>query len=140
MNTFVFLRKNLILYFVLLGSLVFIYSRSTISLYLPFFNLRESEICKCEVGVWDCVESLQNLFYGLTRGLSNLCENASLITSSSTSVVKSIGFPVIWFSLVIMKAKSKLNVEYLDIDPTILKNTENLLKPSWISNSGRQFS
>ena len=38
-----------------------------------------------------------------------------------------------------MEAKAKLNMEYLEIDPTILQNPENLLNTAWISNSGRQF-
>ena len=38
-----------------------------------------------------------------------------------------------------MESKSKLNVKYIDIDTTLLKNTENLLNPAWISNYGRQF-
>ena len=39
-----------------------------------------------------------------------------------------------------MEAKVKLNVEYIEIDPTLLQNTENLLKPDCIYNSVRQFS
>ena len=38
-----------------------------------------------------------------------------------------------------MEAKESLNVEYLEIDPTLLQNPENLLNPYWVYNSGRQF-
>ena len=31
-------------------------------------------------------------------------------------------------------------MKYLDIDPPLLKNTQNLLNPDLISSSGRQFS
>ena len=55
----------------------------------------------------DFGDYFQNLFDGLTRGLSNLFETAYLITSSSTSGVKSIGLPVIGSSLVNMEPKSK---------------------------------
>ena len=50
--------------------------------------IRESQIWKGEVGALVWVEPLQTVFGGLTRGLSNLCETASLITSSSDSGVK----------------------------------------------------
>ena len=39
-----------------------------------------------------------------------------------------------------MEAKEKLNVESIQIDPNILQNTANLLKPARIYNSGRQCS
>ena len=128
------------MYLVLSVSLVFITTISTISLCPSFVYLRESHIWKVEVGIFVFVESLQNLFGGLTRGLSILCETASLITSPSTYGVKSIGLPILGSSLVHVEAKSKLNVESLEIYPTLLKNPANLLKPSWICNSGRQFS
>ena len=113
---------------------------STISLCHSFVYLRESLIWKGEVGYLVWVEYLQTLFYGLTRGISNFCETASLITSSLSSGVKSIGWPVLWSSFVHMEAKEKLNVEYFDIEPTLLQNPANLLNPDWIFNSGRQFS
>ena len=53
---------------------------------------------------------------------------------------KSIVFPVLVSSFVHMEAKAKLDVEYLEIYPTLLQNPENLIKPAWISNPGRQFS
>ena len=117
-----FLIKNLIFYFVLSRSLVFVSTSSTISLCPSLVYLRESPIWKGEVGVLVCVESLQTLIHGLTRGLSNLCETASLISLSSTSGVKSIVLPFLGFYLVNMEAKAKLDMESLDIDPTILKN------------------
>ena len=78
-TTFVFPRNNLVIYSVLSGSLSFLLNRSTISLCIYFVYLRESPICKGEVGVLVYDESLQNLFDKLTRGLSNLCENESLM-------------------------------------------------------------
>ena len=39
-----------------------------------------------------------------------------------------------------MQANEKLNVKSIEIDPTILGNPENLLKPLWISNYGRNVS
>ena len=62
------------------------------------------------------------MFHGLTRGLFNFCETASLITSSSISGVKSIGLPVRVSSIVQMEAKSKLNVKYFEIDTTLAKS------------------
>ena len=79
-------------------------------------------------------------FNGFTRVMYNLYETASLITSSSDSGVRNIGFPVLVSSFLYMEAKERLNVWYLEIDPTILQNTENLLNTPWISNSRRQFS
>ena len=72
--------------------------------------LIESHILKDEVGFLIFVESLQTLFYGLTRGLSNFFDTASLITSSSTYGVKSIGLPVIGSSLVHIDTKEILNM------------------------------
>ena len=72
--------------------------------------LIESPTLKGEVGVLVLFEFLQTLFYGLNRGLSNLYETATLITSSSAYGVISIGFSVIGSSFVHMKAKEKLNV------------------------------
>ena len=93
-----------------------------------------------EGGVFVFVESLQNLFYGLTIVLFNLCETVSLINPSSTYRIKSIGLPVLSSYLVNMESKAKLNLEYIEIDPTLLQNPENLLKPDWIANSGIKFS
>ena len=84
--------------------------------------------------------SLSKLFDVLTIGLSNLCETASIITSSSYSGVKSIGLLVLGYSFVNMEEKAKLNVEYIEIYPTLLQNSENLLNPDWIYNSGRKCS
>ena len=39
-----------------------------------------------------------------------------------------------------MWAKAKLNLGSVEMDPTLFQNTEKLLNPAWISNSGRQFS
>ena len=52
-NTFVFPRKNFILYLVLLVNFSFIPTRSTISLWTSFVYLRELPIFKGEVGVLD---------------------------------------------------------------------------------------
>ena len=100
--------------------------------------LRDSPIWKGEVGALVWVESLQ-LFNLLTRALSNFCETASLITSSSDYGVKPIGLTVLGSSFVHMKAKAKLDVEYFEIDSNLLQNTLNLLNPSWISNSRRKY-
>ena len=67
-----------------------------------------------------CVDPLQTLFDGLTRGLSNFFDTASLITSSLTSGVKYIVLPVLGSSLVYMEAKEKLDAEYVEIYPTLL--------------------
>ena len=82
--------------------------------------LRESPICKGEVGVLVCVESLQALFYEVNIGLYNLCETASLITYYSSSGVKSFFLSVIVSFFVHIEAKEKLNVEYLEIDNALL--------------------
>ena len=76
-------------------------------------------------------------FDGLTSGLSNLCETSKLIISSSDYGVKFIGLPVLVSSLVHKEAKSELNVEYIEIDPNLLKNPVSLLNPDWISNYRR---
>ena len=39
-----------------------------------------------------------------------------------------------------MNPKEKLNVQYIDIDPTLMQNIVNLLKPALIYNFGRQSS
>ena len=81
--------------------------------------LRESTIWKDEVEVLVFIESLQNLFDVLNRGLPNLCETPPLITSDSTSGLKPIGLTVLGSSIVKIEAKSKLNVEYIEIDPNL---------------------
>ena len=91
-------------------------------------------------GALVCVYSLKNLFNGLTRGMSNFCETESLITSSSTSGVKSTSLPILCPYIFHMDSKEKLNVKYLEIDPSLLQKPENFLKTDWIFNSGRQFS
>ena len=62
-----------------------------------------------------------------TRGLSNMCETESLMTPYSTSGIKFIGLNVVGSSRVHIKSKERLNVESLEIDPTILKTKANLL-------------
>ena len=52
-----------------------------------------------------------------------MCDTASSIPSFSTSGVKSIGFPGIEFSLVYIEIKEKLNVEYPEMDTTLMKET-----------------
>ena len=128
------------LYFLLSGSVVFIFTGSTILLCTSIVYLRESPIWKGEVGVLVYIESIQTLFDGLTKGMYNFCETISLINSSSSSGVKPIVFPVHGSSLVNIEAKEKFKVEYLDIDTTLLQNKAKFLKPDWISNYGRQFS
>ena len=64
--------------------------------------------------------SLSKFIYLFNRVLSNLCETASLITSSSAYGVKSIYLPVIGFSLVHLEARNNLNVEYIEIDTILL--------------------
>ena len=67
--------------------------------------------------------SLFKPFFGvLTGGMSNLCDNASLITSYSTYGVKYIVLPVIGSSILNMEAKEKLDIKSLEIYPTLLKN------------------
>ena len=66
-----------------------------------------------------------------------MCETASLITSYSTSGIKSIGFPVLGYPLVNIDAKEKLDVEYIEIDLNLLQNPENFLTPAWVYNYGR---
>ena len=133
-TTIMFPCKNFILYFLLLGSLVFISTRSAISLCTSFLYLRETPIWKGFFGVLVCVKSLQTLFDELSRGISNLFYTSFLINSYSTSLVKPIGFTVLVYYLVLTEVKEKLNVQFLDIIPTLLKNIENLLNPSWVFN------
>ena len=66
--------------------------------------------------------------------MSNFFESASLINPSSYFEVNSIGLLVIGSSLANMKEKAGLNMEPIEIDLTILQNTENFLKSFWISN------
>ena len=139
-TTFVFPRKNLIVYFVLLGPLLFISTRSTLSLWTSCVYLRESLIWIVVVGFLACVYFIQTLFGVLTRGVSSSCDTASLITSFSNYGVKSIGLPVLGSYFLHMDEKAKLNLESIDINPTILKNTENLLKPAWMYDFGRNVS
>ena len=101
--------------------------------------LRGSPILKVEVGVIVCIEFLQTLFYGLSKVMYNLCDTAYIIPSCSTSGIKYIGLTVLGSPLIHMEAKEKINMDSLEIDPPLLKNLENLLKPAWISNSGRIF-
>ena len=52
----------------------------------------------------------------MTRVVYSLSKTASLKISSSTSGVKSISFPVLGSSCVVMEMTEKLNEEYPDID------------------------
>ena len=61
-------------------------------------------------------------------GLSNLFNNASIINSSSTSVEKYIGLPVLGSSIVQIEKKNSI-VKYIEVDTTLFQNTENLIKP-----------
>ena len=79
-TSFVVLCKNLIMYFVLLVSLLFISARSTISLCPKMVYIRDSPIWKYWVEVLDSVAFLKKLFDGLTRVMSNLCKTLYLIT------------------------------------------------------------
>ena len=79
---------------------------------------------KGEVGALVLVDYLQTLFGGFTRGLSNLCDTAFLITSSSVFGVKYIGLTVLVSPFFHMEEKSELELEHLEIDPTILKIQE----------------
>ena len=81
--------------------------------------IRYSPIWKGEVGVLVWVDYFPTLFDGLTRGLYNLCDTASFITSSSDYGVKFIGLPVLGSSFVHTEAEAKLNVEPLE-DTTLL--------------------
>ena len=92
--------------------------------------LGESTIQKGEYGVLVCVESFQSLFDGMTRGLSKFCEIVSLINLSSTSGLNPLDFLFLFPPFVHMKENSKLNVEYLEIYTTLLKNTANLINPA----------
>ena len=56
-TNFVFTRKKLMMYSVLLGSLVVISTRSSISFCTSFMYMIDSIICKDRVVVLDCVES-----------------------------------------------------------------------------------
>ena len=99
--------------------------------------LRESLVWKGKVRALVWVDYIQNLFDGLTRGLYNFCETASLITSYSTSGVKSIDLTVLGSHLVQMESKAKSNMGYIGIYTTLLKPQENLLNLDWISSYGR---
>ena len=79
MTTFVFPRKNLMVYSMILGSLLFISTRNTILLCASFLYLSYLPSWKVEFGVLFCVDYIQTLFDGLTRGVSNLCETKFLI-------------------------------------------------------------
>ena len=92
--------------------------------------LRESPIWRGGVRFLVCIKSIQALVAGFTRGVYNLCETISLITSSSTSGVKTIGLTFLGSSILHMDAKAKLNLEYREIDPTLLQNLSNLLNPA----------
>ena len=92
--------------------------RFIISLYTSIAYLREVTFWKGEVETLVCVQSLLDLFYGLTTCLSNLCKTASIITSYSMYGVKSIGLPGIGSSTVDIEARDNLNVEYFEIDLT----------------------
>ena len=108
-TTIEFPLNNLIIYLMLSVSFLFTSTISTISLCPLFVYIIELLIWQGEFGALDWVESIQTLFDGLTIGLSDLCDTASLITSSSASGLKTIGFPVIGYSFFHMEEKAKLN-------------------------------
>ena len=83
------------MYFLLSVSLLFISVSSTIALCTSFVYLIETPIWKDEFGVLVCVEYFLTLFYGLARGVSNLCETYSLITLYSIYELKYIGLIVV---------------------------------------------
>ena len=70
--------------------------------------LKDSPICKGEVGALVWGEYLQSVFDGLNRGMSNFFETTSLITSSSASRVKCIGLYVIVSSSFAYGGKGKV--------------------------------
>ena len=76
----------------------------------------------------------------MTRGITKFYDTDPLITLSSDYVLRSIVLTVFGSSFVNMDWKENINVEYFEIETTLFKNPENLLKPAWISNSGIQFS
>ena len=121
--------NKLMMYLMLSVSFLFTFNSYNIPLCPSFVYLRESPIWKVELGALVWVESLKTVFDGLSRGISNLCETTSLISSLSYSGVKSIGLPVLGSSFVHTEEKARLNVEYHDINTTLLKNPSNLLKP-----------
>ena len=92
-----------------------------------------------KIGSWVWVEFLQTFFDGLTRGLYNFGDTASLFTSSSACIVKSIGFTVLGYSLVHMQAKKNYKMKYLEIDSNLLQYPQKILNPYFISNFERQF-
>ena len=75
---------------------------------------------KCEVGVLYCVESIQTFSDGFNMGLYSLGETASMKTSSSTSGVSSIGLTVLGSYSAGMEVKSMLNIDYIEINTTLL--------------------
>ena len=101
--------------------------------------IRESPILKVGVGMLVWVESLQKTFDGLTRGLCNFCDTASVITSSSASGVKYVALTFLGSFLFHIESKANLDVKYLETDTTLLQNPENLLKPAWIYSYTWQF-
>ena len=95
-------KKNIIIYHRHVGSSIFIPTRSTNSFCTSFLYRMQSQICKIRADVLDCNDSLYNFVGVSTVGLFNSYEMASLITSYSTYLVKSIGFPVFGPSFVTM--------------------------------------
>ena len=75
-------------------------------------------------------KSLQTLFVGLTRFMSNFCETAYILFSPLTFGVKSTDLPVFGSSIVHMQENANLNLKSIDIDTILLQNPENLLKIS----------
>ena len=78
-TTIVFLINNLMMYLILSGAFIFTYTSFNISSCISFVYLMGSQICKGEFGALILVDSLQSLFDGLARGLSNFCYTVSLI-------------------------------------------------------------
>ena len=92
--------------------------------------LRDSPIYKGKFRALVWVESIQLFLNGLTRGLYNLCETASIISSYSWFGVKYIGLTFLGPSFVYMDATARLLVEYIENYHTILQNSEKLAKAS----------
>ena len=83
------------MYFFFQAYCFFLSTSFAISLWHSFVYLRDSPICKCEVGILDHFESFQTFFDVLTKILSNHYETDSFTNSFSDSVVNSNSFPFI---------------------------------------------
>ena len=61
------------------------------------------------------------------------------MASFSTSIVKSIGLPVLGYYFVPMELKEKFIVDSVEIKLTVFQIPPTLLKQAFISSSGRNF-